>query len=68
MVTTYQVNSDDLDYNIVNLIKKSFPSEDIIIDVYQSENIKFEIDEISNQKIIKRIEDIKSNQNLIFSI
>jgi hypothetical protein len=66
MVTTYQISSEELDYNLINLIKSNFPNTDLFIDVYQAENIKLEIDEITNPEIIKRINDIKSNSNIVF--
>jgi hypothetical protein len=66
LVTTYQISSDELDLNLINLIKNNFPHQELFIDVYHAEDMKFEINEISNPKIIQRIEDIKLNKNLIF--
>jgi hypothetical protein len=60
MLTTYQLNSKELDNNLINLIKSNFPNQELFIDVYHSENLILEIDEITNQKIINRIQDIKS--------
>ncbi|MCX7736611.1 MAG: hypothetical protein N2319_07840 [Candidatus Kapabacteria bacterium] len=66
MITTFQVNSGELDDKLIDIIKSNFPNQEIVIDVYPLENIDFEIPEITNKKIINRINEIKSNKNIIF--
>ena len=66
MLTTYQLRSDELDINLINSIKANFPDQELFIDIYHSENLNLDIEEITNLKIIKRIEDIKSNKNIVF--
>lgn len=66
MITTYQINSDDLDCNLVSLIKSNFPNQELFIDVYSSDELNLEVKEITNPKIIERINDIKANKNLVF--
>jgi hypothetical protein len=65
LVTTYQINTNDLDFNLINLIKSNFPNQELVIDVYPTESIDFEINEITNQNIIDRIKDINANKNIL---
>ena len=67
MVTIYQISSDELDLSLINLIKVNFPHQELFIDVYNAEDLKFEINEINSPKIIQRIEDISLNENLVKS-
>lgn len=67
MVTIYQISSDELDLSLINLIKVNFPHQELFIDVYNAEDLKFEINEINSPKIIQRIEDIRLNENLVKS-
>ena len=66
MVTTYQINSENLDVTLINMIKSNFPNQEVFIDVYNSDEIKLNIDTITNTEIIARIKDIKANKNIIF--
>lgn len=66
MITSFQVNSGELDDKLIDIIKSNFPNQEIVIDVYPLENLDFEIPEITNNKIINRINEIKSNKNIIF--
>jgi hypothetical protein len=66
MLTTFQINSSELDLNLLNLIKASFPNQELFIDVYPIENLVADIPEITNPKIIDRIKDVNENRNLIF--
>ncbi|MGA2296192.1 MAG: hypothetical protein ABSG15_01430 [FCB group bacterium] len=66
MLTTYQINSDELDNKLINLIKSNFPNQELFIDVYPLEELNMDIKEITNPKIIERIKDIKANKNLIY--
>ena len=43
-----------------------YQSKDIIIDFYQNEDFNVDIKKITNPEIINRINDIKSNKNIIF--
>jgi hypothetical protein len=65
MVTTYQINSENLDVNLINMIKSNFPNQDVFIDVYNDDEIKMDFDTITNSEIIDRIIDIKANKNII---
>jgi hypothetical protein len=63
MLTTYQLRSDELNYELIDSIKNSYDNKNIIIDVYQNEDINFEVNEITNPEIIKRIKDINANKS-----
>ena len=65
MLTTYQLRSDELNYEFIDSIKNSYHNKNIIIDVYQNEDINFEVNEITNPEIIKRIKDINANRNIV---
>lgn len=64
-MTTYQMNSNELNYDFIDEIKKKFRDKTIIIDVYQNDESDTEIDEITNPEIIRRIKDIEQNINII---
>jgi hypothetical protein len=66
MSSSFQINSDDLDGSLLEKIKSEFPNQEIIIDVYSTEKIDIGINEITNEEILRRINDIKDLKNLIF--
>jgi len=66
MSTTYQINSEELNINLIELIKSNFPNQELFIDVYPMEDIDLDINEITNPKIIERINDINSNKHIVF--
>ncbi len=65
MMTTYQLRSDELNYELIDLIKNTYHNKYIVIDVYQNEDIDLALNEITNPEIIKRINDIKVNKNIV---
>lgn len=65
MMTTYQLRSDELNYEWIDLIKNTYHNKYIVIDVYQNEDIDLVLNEITNPEIIKRINDIKVNKNIV---
>ncbi len=64
-MTTYQLRSDELNYELIDLIKNTYHNKYIVIDVYQNEDIDLALNEITNPEIIKRINDIKVNKNIV---
>lgn len=67
MMTTYQLRSDELNYELIDSIKNTYKNKNIVIDVYQNEEIDLVLNEITNPEIIKRINDIKVNKNIVIS-
>lgn len=65
MVTTYQINSENLDVTLINMIKSNFPNQEVFIDVYNADEINTNYNTITNTEIIDRINDIKANKNII---
>ncbi len=64
-MTTYQLRSDELNYELIDSIKNTYKNKNIVIDVYQNEDIDLALNEITNPEIIKRINDIKVNKNIV---
>jgi hypothetical protein len=62
---TYNIHSDELNIDLIESIKRSYPNKDIVIDIYQNEPLSIEADTITNPEIIKRINDIRNNKNII---
>ncbi len=65
MMTTYQMNSNELNYDFIDEIKKKFRDKTIIIDVYQNDESDTKIEKITKPGIIRRIKDIEQNINII---
>ncbi len=65
MITTYQVSTNELSYDLIDAIKSLYKNKEIVIDVYQNEDLNLEVGEITNSEIIGRINDVNNNQKII---
>ena len=66
MYTTYQLNSNDLTPEFIEIIKTTFKDKEIEIAVYSIDETEYLLHSPKNKEILlRRIADIKNNINVI---
>jgi len=66
MYTTYQVNSNDLTMDFVEILKKTYQDKEIEITVSEIDETEYLLRSPKNRKVLlKRINDINEGVNII---
>jgi antitoxin YefM len=66
MITTYHINADELNFEVLEGIKNTFKNKNIQIVVFESDDISnFKNSNILSTEILNRIDDIENKKNLI---
>ncbi|MEI6089726.1 MAG: hypothetical protein WCR42_04700 [bacterium] len=66
MYTTYQVNSNDLTMDFVEILKKTYQDKEIEITVSEIDETEYLLRSPKNRKVLlKRIHDINEGVNII---
>jgi antitoxin YefM len=66
MYTTYQLNSNDLTPEFIDILKATYKDKDIEIAVYNIDATEYLLHSPKNRDVLlERIEDIKNNQNIV---
>lgn len=66
MYTTYQLNTKDLTPEFIEILKATYKDKDIEIAVHNIDETEYLLRSPKNKEVLlRRIEDIKNNRNII---
>ena len=66
MYTTYQLNSNDLTPEFIDILKATYKDKDIEIAVYNIDETEYLLHSPKNKAVLlRRIDDIKNNRNIV---
>ncbi len=66
MYTTYQLNSNDLTPEFIDILKATYKDKEIEIAVHNIDETEYLLHSPKNRDVLlRRIEDIKNNQNIV---
>jgi len=66
MYTTYQLNTNDLTAEFVDILKATYKDKEIEIAVYNIDETEYLLRSLKNKKVLlSRIADVQNNKNII---
>ena len=66
MYTTYQLNTDDLNTDFIDILKATYKNKNIEIAVYCIDETEYLLNSPRNREILlQRVDDVKHSKNII---